>query len=82
MTRLIKNATASHVALEVKNPPASVGEEMGAISIHGLGRSPEVGNGNPVQYSCLVNPKHRGAWQATVQKVPKSRTRLKQLRTV
>ena len=30
-------------------------------SIHGLGRSPRVGNGNPLQYSCLENPMDRGA---------------------
>ena len=41
-----------------------------------LGRSPEEGNGNPVQYSCLRNPMDRGAWQATVHGVTKSRTRL------
>ena len=33
-------------------------------SIHWLGRSPGEGNGNPLQYSCLENPMHRGAWQA------------------
>ena len=32
----------------------------------GQGRSPAVGNGNPLQYSCLENPMDRGAWQATV----------------
>ena len=36
-------------------------------------------NGNPLQYSCLENPKDRGAWQATVHRVAKSRTQLKQL---
>ena len=30
--------------------------------IPGLGRSPGEGNGNPVQYSYLENPMHRGAW--------------------
>ena len=45
-------------------------------SIPGLGRSPGEGNGNPLQYSCLENPTDRGAWQATVHGVPKSRTRL------
>ena len=30
------------------------------------GKSPEEGNGNPLQYSCLENPMDRGAWQATV----------------
>ena len=33
-------------------------------SIPRSGRSPGVGNGNPVQYSCLGNPMDRGAWQA------------------
>ena len=32
-----------------------------------LGRSPEEGKGNPLQYSCLRNPMDRGAWQAAVQ---------------
>ena len=35
-----------------------------------------VGNGNPLQYSCLENPKDRGIWQATVHGVAKSQTRL------
>ena len=35
--------------------------------IPGLGRSPEVGNGSPPQYSCLENPINRGAWRATVR---------------
>ena len=38
-------------------------------SIPGSGRSPGVGNGNPLQYYCLENPKDRGAWQATVHGV-------------
>ena len=37
------------------------------------------GNGNPLQYSCLENPMDRGAWWATVHRVAKSQTRLKQL---
>ena len=40
----------------------------------GLGRSPEEGNGNPLQYSCLENPMDRGAWQATVLGIVKSQT--------
>ena len=41
-----------------------------------LGRkdSPRVGNGNPLQYSCLENSMDRGAWWATVQGVAKSQT--------
>ena len=45
-------------------------------SIPGSGRSPGGGNGNPIQYSCLENPMDRGAWQATVQGVTESWTRL------
>ena len=37
------------------------------------------GNGKPLQYSCLENPTDRGAWQAIVHGVTKSRTRPKQL---
>ena len=40
------------------------------------GRSPGVGNGNPLQYSCLENATDRGAWWATVHEVTKSRTQL------
>ena len=32
------------------------------VSIHGLGRSPGEGNGNPLQYSCLENPLDGGVW--------------------
>ena len=35
------------------------------------------GNGNPLQYSCLENPRDRGAWWAAVYGVTQSRTRLK-----
>ena len=47
----------------------------------GLGRSPGEGHGNPLQYSYLENPMDRGAWRATVHRVTKSRTWLKQLST-
>ena len=40
-------------------------------SIPGPGRSPEEGNGNPAQYSCLGNPMGRGSWWATVLGVSK-----------
>ena len=45
-------------------------------SIPGSGRSPGGGNGNPLQYSCLENPRDGGAWWATVRGVTKSQTRL------
>ena len=43
-------------------------------SFPGLGRSPGVGNGNPLQHSYLQNPMDRGAWRATVHGVTKSLT--------
>ena len=44
--------------------------------IPGSGRSPGVGNGNPLQYSRLENFMDRGAWWATVPGVTKSQTQL------
>ena len=39
----------------VKNPPANAGDAREMCFIPGLGRSPEIGNGNSLQYSCLEN---------------------------
>ena len=50
----------------VKNPSANVGDARDMGSIPGLGISPGIGNGNPLQYSCLENFIDRGAWQAIV----------------
>ena len=50
----------------VKNPPANEGDLRDMGSIPGSGRCPGVGNGNPLQHSCLENPLDRGAWRATV----------------
>ena len=72
----------SLVALVVKSPTASAGDEREVGSIPGLGRSPGGGHGNPLQYSCLGNPMDRGAWRATVHRVAKSWTRLKRLSTL
>ena len=60
----------SLVAQLVKNLPA-VGD-LG--SVPGSGRFPGEGNGSPLQYPCLENFMDRGAWQATVHEVAKSRT--------
>ena len=43
-------------------------------SIPGLGRSPEEGNGNPLQYSCLENSMDRIGWWATVHRAAESDT--------
>ena len=45
----------------VKNPPANSGDVRDESSVPGLGRSPEEGNGNPLQYSRLENFMDRGA---------------------
>ena len=37
------------------------------------------GNGNPLQYSCLENPRDGGVWWAAVYGVPQSRIQLKRL---
>ena len=51
------------------NLPASAGE-VGLIP--GFGRSPEGGNGYPLQCSCLEDSMDGGAWWATVHGVAKS----------
>ena len=53
----------------VKNPPVNAGDIRDMGSISGSGRSLGGGNGNLLQYSCLENPKDRGAWGATVHGV-------------
>ena len=55
----------------VKNSPASAGDSG---SVPESGRSPEGGNGNPLQCSCLGNSMDRGAWRATVHGVTESDT--------
>ena len=50
----------------VKNPPASAGIAGDIGLIPGLGRSLGVGNGNPLQYSCLKNPRGREDWSQRV----------------
>ena len=64
------------MALVIKNLSANAGDARDVSLIPGLGRSPGEGNDNPLQYSCLENPRDGGAWWATVHGVAKSRTRL------
>ena len=53
----------------VKNLPDNAGEARDEGLIPGSGRSPGVGNGNPLQCSCLQNPLDRVSWWATVHGV-------------
>ena len=62
----------------VKNLPANAGAIGDMGSILGSVRHPGIGNGNPLQYSCLDNPGHRimdpGGWWATVYGIAKGWT--------
>ena len=59
-----------------KESTCNAGDVRDSGSIPELGTSSGGGHGNSLQYSCLENPMDRGAWQATVHGVPKSRTQL------
>ena len=65
-----------HRWLSGKENTCSIGDVGG---IPGLGRSPGEGNSNLLQYSCLENPRDRGAWWAAIYGVAQSRTWLKWL---
>ena len=56
-----------------KESACNAGDTGDVSSIPGSGRSRE-GNGNPVQCSCLENPRDGGAWWAAVSGVAQSRT--------
>ena len=60
----------------VKSLRANTGDIRDVGSVLGSGRSLGGGHRNPPQCSCLENPLDRGAWQAPVRGVTRSRTRL------
>ena len=67
--------------MQIGFPDGSDGKEYACNARHpglipGSGRSLGEGNGNPPQYPCLENQMDRGAWQATVHGLAKSKTRL------
>ena len=63
----------------VKNLPANSGDMRDVGSIPESGRFLGEGNGNPLQCSCLENPRDGGAWWAAIAQ---SQTRLKQLSSI
>ena len=79
--RRVDKEDVTHIDNGMGFPGGSVGKEPACSagdpgSVPGPGRSPGVGHGNPLQYPCLENPMDRGALQATVYGVKKSRTQL------
>ena len=64
-----------------KEPICHEGDIRDANSIPWLRRSPGGRHGNPLHYSCLENPRDRGAWWLTEHRVAKDQTGLKQLST-
>ena len=68
---LNRNALSNVCGSDGKESTCNAGDPG---SIPGSRRSPGEGNGNPLQSSCLENPKDRGAWWATVHGVLKSQT--------
>ena len=77
----IRDLIMSYLNGLVAVPTFSDGKESacnagGSVSIPGSGRSPGEENGNPPQYSCVGNPRDRGAWWAMVHGVTKSWTQL------
>ena len=74
---LPKAHLTSHSKMVYLHGKASVYNAGDLGLIPGLGRSPREGNGNPLQYSCLENPREGGAWWAAIYGVAQSQTQLK-----
>ena len=60
-----------YIGIQLDFPGGLEGKESACNAVDtglipGLGRSPGEGNGSPFQYSCLENPRDRGAWWTTV----------------
>ena len=69
---LKRNKKKRKSKFKTKNPHVNAEDLRDAGSVPGSRRSPEGGNGNPLQNSCQENPMDRGAWQTTVHRVAKS----------
>ena len=62
------------MVLVKQNLTANAGDSRDSILIFGEGKSPGVGNANPLQYSCLEHSMDRGVGWATVHGVTESDT--------
>ena len=76
-----EESTHFRLAWVVKNPPANAGDSGALGLIPGSEKYPGVGHGYWLQCSCLENSMDGRAWQATVHRVTKSGTLLRQLST-
>ena len=74
--RSLTKSHAAQLAEVVKNPHVNVGNTRDVGSIPESGKSPGVGNGNLLQYSCLENAMDRGVYRTTVHGAAKSQTGL------
>ena len=74
LKRLSSNTLGLPQWLSDKEFACNAGDTGDLGSIHGLGRYPGAGHGNPLQYSCLENPMDRGAWRAIVHGAADSQT--------
>ena len=77
----IVSERASQVVLVVRTRLPKQADVRDTGWIPGSGRSPGGGHSNPLQYSCLENPKDRGAWWVSVHSVTQSQTWLKRQHT-
>ena len=59
-----------------KNQPAIARDNRDAGLMSGMGRSPGIGNSNPLQYSCLENSMNRRAWWFRIPRSTKSQISL------
>ena len=67
MSRIVLLSPVAPVARQVKTLPSK--QEMQEVRSLGGEDSPGEGNGNPLQCSCLENPRDGGAWRATLRGV-------------
>ena len=76
MNKWVKSLSTGHFpsGSMVKESACNVRDPGDASLILGWGRSPEGVNGNRLQYSCLENPRDRGAWRAIVYSVTNNQT--------
>ena len=68
------NLYAEYIVRNTGLEEAQAGIKIAGRNINNLRYAHGEGNGNPLQYSCLENPRDRGAWWATVHGVTKSWT--------